>query len=159
MLYPVGFSVVFSCGRGLAHGIRTPSHAVVRFVEAGEIQLVYQSAPRLRAFAARHSLSWKTAKKVLEANGVDFSAQVRAEFENGMSLIELSEKHGPKAETLSNWLELSGVRIQRGNFRRGINVEDLVRVFRATSSVNQVARHAGIHWSTAARLLRKAGAM
>ncbi|MEX0319910.1 MAG: hypothetical protein AB3N21_18285 [Ruegeria sp.] len=131
----------------------------MRFVETNEIQTVYQLDPCLRTFAARYGLSWKTAKKVLEANGVNFSKQIEREYLSGSSLNKLSEKHGPKAETLSNWLGRSGVQLKRGNHRRGVDDEDLKRVFQATNSVRQAALRAGIHWSTAADRLKAAGKM
>lgn len=159
MIFPVGFSFVCRNGKVLAHGVRTHSQIVVRRVPAKEIRSTYLIDPRLGSFAAWYCLSLKSAKNVLEANGVGFLAQLRREFSDDASLNQLATRHGPKPETLSNWIAGADEPIKRGNHRRGIDIEKLVRVFRETSSVNRAAEEAGVHWSTAADRLKSVGAM
>jgi len=154
MLFPVGVSYVLHHGRTIALGVSTVDRIIVRVVKPDEIHRAYRSEPNLRAFAQRYLLSFKTAKKVLEANGVNFLEELELEFMGDESLNSLSAKHGPKPETLSKWLSDFGVPIKRGNHRRGIDVEKLKRVFRETSSVNSAASDAGIHWGTAADRLK-----
>jgi hypothetical protein len=154
MLFPVGVSYVLHHGRALALGVRTVDGIVVRFVKSDEIQAAYRREPNLRAFAQRYLLSFKTAKKVLEANGVGFLEELEMEFLGDKSLNSLSVKHGPKPETLSKWLSEVGVPIKRGNHRRGVDIERLEQVLQETSSVNRAASDAGINWKTAADRLR-----
>jgi len=152
-ILPAGFSITDENYRWFAHGVQTHSLLVLKFIDRDQIERIYSNDRRLQGFSQHFGLNFKRAKSLLEHNGVDFSAQLEIEYHVfEMSLRELSQKHGPKEETLSKWLKDYGDTLRKGNTRT-LDKKLLNDVFSKTCSIKQAADAVGVHWKTAERHL------
>lgn len=93
---------------------------------------------------------------MLTVYGISFDEILAEEWRSGESLARLSDRHGPKPETLAKWLKAHGCNVEAGNHARSIDTKELCRIIKVTGSVNRGAKALGIHWKTAKRLYDEA---
>ncbi len=79
------------------------------------------------------------------------------DFLSGVTIPQLSEKHGVTEHKLSTWLHSHGVPVTRGRRRPLRDKAAMVRLFAETGSINQVRREFQLSWSTARKILLDEG--
>ena len=149
---PDRFSLFHRRDKWLAYGEVLDGIWFGRMISAEQLRQAYMEAGTLKGFAEKYALTPTTARTVLEAHGLSFEAILAEEWNAGPSLQKLSERHGPKSDTLGKWLKKAGYEIPAGNHRKGVDTEMLKEIVNKTSSINRAANAFGIHWKTAKRM-------
>lgn len=128
-----------------------------RQVFGEEILRVFSMKVTLKGFAKHYDISYKTARKVLEKNGVRIAEIIAKQNHAGASLNELSRRHGPKPGTISKWIAESGYEVKHGHIGYRPDEERVARIYRATGSINACVEKLGIGWEKAAEILARLG--
>lgn len=106
----------------------------------------------LKGLAEKYALTPKMAKTILKAYGISLDTVLARDWNSGMSLEQMSARHGAQPETISKWLKAAGVEIQPGNHKRGVDLDRLKQLSGKGGTYNRAARELGIHWQTVKRL-------
>ena len=125
-------------------------------VSLEEIQRVFAQAPTLRDFAEEYALSFKKARKVLEAHGIPLIDLIAQQNSDGASLNDLSRRHGPKPGTLSKWLVDAGYTVEHGHLGYRADEEAIINRYEKIESVAGCAKRAGVSWQKARSILDQA---
>lgn len=128
-----------------------------RLVPADELKAVLSVHESLSAVAERYAMTTVTARSVLNDHGLGFDERLVEEWNAGASLAALSNRHGPKAETISGWLKDAGAVIPSGNHRRAVKREELFKAYADMHSIGKAAKAVGVARNTASRWLVEAG--
>lgn len=105
----------------------------------------------------KYGLKPKAARNVLKIAGIDFPADLAAEYHAEKSIGSLAKKHGMKEKTISNILKSVGVKVRKGNAQIPPQKDDLKRVFEECGTINGVSLSFEIHQTTAKKYLIEAG--
>lgn len=120
---------------------------------ANDIAEIYRTNQSLRDFSAYFYISSSQAKSVLDFAGINFVEKLAAEYRQLIDLESLAARHGVTAGTLGKWLTQHGVRVRPGRRRPELKPHEVATALSEYGSVNGVARHFGIAWQTAKKIL------
>lgn len=114
---------------------------------------IYNASRTLGDFCTFFYIRPHQAKPVLDFARAGFIEQLAAEYRSSMSLFELSERHGASETLLGKWLRQHGVRVRPGRRRPELKPREVHAASEKYHSTNGVARHFGIAWQTAQKIL------
>lgn len=120
---------------------------------ANDISEIHKAHQSLRDFSEFFRIPPYQAKTVLEFAGINIVEQLATEYRCPTDLESLSERHGVSADTLGKWLRQHGVRVRPGRRRPETEPHEVRTAYRDGHSVSSVARHFGIAWQTAKKIL------
>lgn len=109
---------------------------------------LFQDIKSLDQFAKRLRITRRNAIHALKAVGFDVLESIAKEWENGQSLRNLSEKHGPMPQTISKWIKSTGREIKPRNSNEKYDREQINRWFDAGWTTNKIAKRLGHSWAT-----------
>jgi|GEM_PF-6601678 len=141
----------------LIFGVVKDNVAHLRDVTAEELEATLCEHERLIAVAELYAMTPVTARTVLNDYGLGFDKMLVERWNAGESLESLSDRHGPKAETISGWLKEAGAVIPSGNHRRAAKREELFRAYAETYSFGKAAKAVGVARNTAEKWLVETG--
>lgn len=123
-------------------------------------QVVRETFDLVRSFgglAATHSLDHAQTKRALRDAGIDICEEVARDWDRGISIHELSRRHGTGRDTIARWIRKTGRKINPRNGNRRCDEALIVKTYGETNSVNKAAIAAGVAWDTARSVLLRYG--
>ncbi|WP_156429089.1 hypothetical protein [Paracoccus aminovorans] len=125
-----------------------------------ESKAVRETFDLVRSFgglAAAYSLDRAQTKQALQDAGIDICEEVARDWDRGISIHELSRRHGTGRDTIARWIKKTGRAIipRNGNWRYDEAL--IAKTFDETGSVNKAAKAAEVSWDTARSVLSRYG--
>lgn len=115
----------------------------------------YFDMKSIHGVAALHNLVRRTTLKALKSIGLDVYEEIAREWESGVTIRELSRRHGPSQTAISNWIKKAGRVILPRNANRKHDIELILQVYDETRSCKRAAEAGGVAWATAKNILEK----
>lgn len=109
---------------------------------------LFHDIKSLDQFAKRLRITRRNAIHALKKVGFDVLESIAKEWQNGKSLRDLSEKHGPMPQTISKWIKSTGREIKPRNSNEKYDREQINRWFDAGWTTNKIAKRLGHSWAT-----------
>lgn len=125
-----------------------------------ESAVVRETFDFVRSFgglATTHSLDHTQTKRALRDAGIDICEDIARDWDSGISVKELSRRHGIGRDTISRWIRKTGREIMPRNSNWRYDEALIAKTFDETQSVNKAARAAGVSWATARSVLSRYG--
>ena len=107
--------------------------------------------------AITHSLGRGQTRRALRDAGIDICEEAVRDWDHGISVQELSRRHGIGRDTIARWIRKTGRTIKPRNGNRRYDEELIAETYRETNSVNKAALAAGVAWDTARSVLSRNG--
>lgn len=123
--------------------------------DAAILRRDYFDMKSIHGVAALHGLERRVALKALKDIGVDVYEEIAREWESGVTIRELSRRHGPSQTAISNWIKKAGRVILPRNANRKHDIELILQVYDETRSCKRAAQAGGVAWATAKNILEK----
>lgn len=135
-------------------GLCSQSPAVL---SPGELRDRYALVRSINSFSYGLGLRRAEGIKALKNAGIDIHEEIARDWQNGMSVRELSRCHGVGRDTISRWIRRTGRTVPVANSRRRYDEQVVVNVYQETRSCNRAAKAAGVAWRTAKVVLVRHG--
>lgn len=125
--------------------------------EAAVVRETFDLVKSFGGLAATHSLDRTQTKRALRDAGIDICEDIARDWDRGISVQELSRRHGVGRDTIARWIRKTGRIVNPRNGNRRYDEALILETFRATRSVNKAAIAAEVSWATARAVLSRSG--
>lgn len=112
----------------------------------------YRQIDSLDGFAKAMKISRRGAILLLKLNGIDVVEEIALAWEDRVSLRDLSAKHGPITQTISNWIKSTGRQVKPRNSNHRYDLVEMHELFDEKRSTNEIAIKMGRSWKTVQRI-------
>ncbi len=115
---------------------------------AEKLVSLFKGYASLDKFAKRLEITRRDAINCLKAADFDVLESIATEWENGTSLRDLSQKHGPTPQTISKWIKSKGRQIMPRNSNPRYDLDLMHEHFEKSWSTNRIAKEMDLSWAT-----------
>ncbi|WP_339108765.1 hypothetical protein [Thioclava sp. GXIMD4216] len=124
------------------------------FPKPDELRALWRETGSLGQLAKKIEAGTIKTVTALQRAGINVYEEIALEWDSGMSLRSLTQKHEVSRQTLSKWIKKTGRPVAPRNGNRSYDKEKFARAFAEKSSVNNAARAVGISWERANRIIK-----
>lgn len=125
--------------------------------ETAVVRETFKLVKSFGGLASTHSLDHTQTKRALREAGIDICEEIARDWDRGISVQELSRRHGVGRDTIARWIRKTGRIVNPRNGNRRYDEALILETFRATRSVNKAAIASEVSWATARAVLSRSG--
>lgn len=113
-----------------------------------ELLALFERVQFLDPFARELGITRRNAIHALKTAGIDVYEAIAKDWDNNVSLRELSIKHGPMPQTISNWIKSTGREIKPRNSNEKYDRAQIYKLFDDGRTTNDIAKTMELSWAT-----------
>ncbi|MGH1444916.1 MAG: hypothetical protein ACRBBO_02610 [Cognatishimia sp.] len=113
-----------------------------------ELLALFEQVQSLDQFARELGITRRNAIHALKTAGLDVFEAISKDWDNSVSLRELSRKHGPMPQTISNWIKSTGREIKPRNSNEKYDRKQVDELFDSGWTTNKIAKTMELSWAT-----------